>query len=627
MKVGVIVPYQEMAEVAKPILEEKNVDVVYFKLTDVSESVNEARKAIEAGAEVIISRGYQAYLIKEYTRIPVVELRIHSQEIGLQIKRAKQIINKERPHIGLVTYGDVLCDMSFMGELFDVQLDVVRFEKMEMVPSVVQKLIKNGVDIIIGGERCMQAAQMFGCPALVYKTSAEAVLEAIREVERISYATEIENQNRAQFETVLDNAFNGIIKINMEAQIIVINKLIEHIIGRTMDEVVGEPIEKIIPEIDLDVIQKVLSGKYDNYTVSITLKKQPWLLLIAPIQYENKITGAILSLQGIKEKIGRNKNQIKDMYLHGYVAETLFSDIKTSDSQMRHQIEKAKKYALSDRPVVIYAEEGTEYHMISEAIHNNSSRKEGPYVSVNLNSVPAEKQIELLFGSVDEEKTGAFSKAMYGTLFIKNLDCADLQVQNQIAKQLISRTITKTDLDNPGNYDVRIIASTKNKLHSLMKTGEFSEELFYLIQGFTIEVPSLRERKEDLLQFFLEVFKEMNEKYGKYLVLTQGAQKKVQNLEWPGNQMQIRTFCETLVLISDHRSVDEVMIKKLYDQLYPKTILKDGREQYVVYRSPEEEQLMQLLEKHHGNRKLIAEELGISVTTLWRRMKKYGIEE
>ena len=90
--------------------------------------------------------------------------------------------------------------------------------------------------------------------------------------------------------------------------------------------------------------------------------------------------------------------------------------------------------------------------------------------------------------------------------------------------------------------------------------------------------------------------------------------------------LQVKTFCERLVLTAQKRSIDEVMIQKLYAQLYPHIEEICGEKKIVIYKSPEAEELGELLEKHHGNRGVVAKELGISTTTLWRRMKKYGIE-
>ena len=108
--------------------------------------------------------------------------------------------------------------------------------------------------------------------------------------------------------------------------------------------------------------------------------------------------------------------------------------------------------------------------------------------------------------------------------------------------------------------------------------------------------------------------------------MTNGAEKRIEELGWPGNLVQMEAFCNRLVLTTEKRTIDEVLIQRLYDKLYPNLQVTEETETVVVYKSPEEEQIRHLLERFHGNRKMIAEELGISPTTLWRRMKKYGLD-
>ena len=105
-----------------------------------------------------------------------------------------------------------------------------------------------------------------------------------------------------------------------------------------------------------------------------------------------------------------------------------------------------------------------------------------------------------------------------------------------------------------------------------------------------------------------------------------GIDKKLQELKWTGNGIQLRSFCERLVLTAKKRMIDEVVLQNLYDELFPHVEESHGEKRILVYRSQETDELEELLERFHGNRKLVAEELGISTTTLWRRMKKYGIE-
>ena len=123
------------------------------------------------------------------------------------------------------------------------------------------------------------------------------------------------------------------------------------------------------------------------------------------------------------------------------------------------------------------------------------------------------------------------------------------------------------------------------------------------------------------VDFFL---KHWQEKYQRYVTLTQGARELLRSYEWPGNINQVKSLCQRVVLLAEKRTVDEVFIRRQLDQMAPR-ISDNG--QIVVYKDQRAVQLVQLLQKHSGNRQKVAQELGVSPTTLWRRLKKYGIDK
>ena len=632
MKIALLVPNQEMLDIAEGVIKELQIDIGYRKVIQTVDAVNEARQAVESGSHIVVARGYQAKLIKAYTNIPLVEMRLHAQEVGLLLKKAKAMVKKEVPGIGLIVFENMLCDMSHMEELFGVHLYIAYLDKIEDSTQKLYEMSKHHPDLIIGGEITCREAEKMGYPTLFYTSTKESIREALQAAKKMAYAAEAEKQNLAQFETVLDTSFNGIIKINAEGNIIVINKLVENLIGKNAEEVIGLSITDVFSEIDIMAVNSILQGKRENYTISVNIRRQAWMLMMAPIQYDEQITGAILSLQKVSGAVRKDKSLQRDMFLHGFVAQTTFRNIYTENQQMKNILETAKEYALSDSPVLLYGEEGSEYYLIAEAIHNNSTRKSGPFISVSTRGMDKDQQLQILFGGelgIDDaqsRKNGVFIKANHGTIFIKEIEHLTLRVQHQICRTLISQAITRTDARPMDNVDVRIMAFSRVNLRHLVKMGKFSEELFYLLQGLTLHIPGLNQRQEDLRHYFDRFMKEYSQKYNKHLSVTQGGYEKVQQLLWKGNLIQLRSFCERLVITSEKRSIDEVRIQNLYSELYPFVSEVEGEAKVVVYQSPEAAELSAILEKYHGNRNLAAKELGISTTTLWRRMKKYGIE-
>jgi transcriptional regulator with PAS, ATPase and Fis domain len=611
---------------------EQSLAISDIKLVRTEDAVDEARVSIEDGARVIVALGQQARLIKENSKVPVVEIRLHAQEIGLLLMQAKAMVNRSEPKVGLIAFDNMLCDMSHMEELFGVSLSILYMDKIEMIPQKLAEMAKKEPDIIIGGEMTCQEAEKMGYPNLHFRATQESVSEALRTAQKMADAVELKMQYAAQFETVLDTSFSGIIKVNLEGKIIVVNKAVENLIGKDSEDVIGLFVGDVFPEIDIKALNRILQGERDDYIVSVTLRNQAWTLMMAPIQYDEQITGAILSLHRASSSGQKDSKVQRDMLLQGYTASVTFRQIPTENQQMKEILERAKEYALSDSPVLICGEEGTEYYMIAEAMHNNSMRKDGPFISFSAMGMEKELQMQILFGGenvnedVQSRKNAIFARANHGTIFIKEIEHLTMQAQYQLCRTLASHTFTKTNVQPIRNLDVRVIVFSRENLHHLVKTGKVSEELYYLLSGLTLDIPGLNQRPEDLVYYFDKFVGEYSQKYKKRIVIADTVYAKIRKLSWKGNLIQLKSFCERLVLTAEKRRIDEGRVQNLYAKLYPHIREMEGDEQVVVYKSPEAAEVSAVLEKHRGNRTLAAKELGISTTTLWRRMKKYGIE-
>lgn len=532
-QIAILLPYEDMAETAQKVISENHYQIDYMKVIESENAVNEARTAAEQGADIIIARGYQAQLIKEYTNIPVVEMRFHAQEIGLLLQRAKKFSHKECPVIGLIAFENMLCDLSHMEELFDVRLRIAYMERIEEVPDILHSMKKEGVDCVIGGDTVNREAEKIGCLSIKFKATGESIGDAMERAKNMAYAVENEKRNAAQFETVLDTSFNGIIKINSSGRVIAINRLIENLLGKNMEDVKGELLYDIFPQIDRWIVDDILTGARENCSSSIEVRGRNWMFLAAPIQFDSQITGAILSLHAITEIVRKDRKLANDMLLHGFTAETRFPNIYTENETMRGVLETAREYSLSDSPVLIYGEAGTEYYQISEAIHNNSIRKGGPFVSVNISGLEDEKQMEVLFGSrngtygKNPQEKGAVVRANHGTLLIRDIEKLTIQAQCQLLRVILDGALNRTDALPMDNIDVRIIAAARKNLRYSVNKGQFQESLYYVLHGLTLEIPPLNRRSEDLQYYIDKYFKEFCRKYNKYLVITEGGYERL----------------------------------------------------------------------------------------------------
>jgi len=232
----------------------------------------------------------------------------------------------------------------------------------------------------------------------------------------------------------------------------------------------------------------------------------------------------------------------------------------------------------------------------------------------------------MLFGNYSTRKdTPACiaEMAQNGTLYLCNVDFMMLETQNKLLN-LIQGKFIHNGATSPVSANVRVIASAEHNLLERVENGEFRRDLFYALNVLSLDVPALRERREDIpgwLDYYLE---EYQEKYKRYLHLTNGARQFAKEYDWPGNLDQMNSVCERIVMLTEKRNVDEVFLRKQLEEVTP--LMTAKAEKVVLIQDPMALKISRLLSEHSGNREKVASELGISKTTLWRYMKKYGIE-
>ena len=221
---------------------------------------------------------------------------------------------------------------------------------------------------------------------------------------------------------------------------------------------------------------------------------------------------------------------------------------------------------------------------------------------------------------------GVFGMAENGTLMLQEIDKLSYTVQSNIYQAVRYRRVIQRNLERPIHVNTRLIATSEVDLWDLACEGRFRSDLYYLLAGLRIDLPPLKKRPEDLADILKKTFEETCETFHRYHVITSGGMQLLQSYDWPGNIIQVNSFMERLVLTATHRSIDESAIRHLWQQMFP---ARDPVEETRLpsNQSREAQRIAQALARNDGNRALTAQELGISTTTLWRKIKKLGIEQ
>lgn len=577
----------EMMEQARCASGSMGIPVMEMKLISTSDTVEEAKRAAENGIDIIIARGSQASLIKQYTEIPVVDIVLTGQEMGLLISQAKELLKKNDPVIGIVGYQNMFCNMQYFKQIFNVTILEYFVKFSEELPNAVDKAVSDGANLIIGGDLAIRRAQQIGVPFLFLASTQDSVNEAFRIAKMVAYARDLEKKTSAELTTLLDYSFNGIIKIDPDGKVVILNQIAKDLLNKDSSDVIGAPISSLIHEISSEMLKQVLTEGNNIHSLLLKMNNIEVAASVAPIKVKDEIHGAIISCHEIRKLEEINVKVRRELYESGCVAKYSFSLIGENSEPIRQVIETAKRYACNDAPVLISGETGTEKEMIAECIHNAGSRRQEAFVRINCSDLSIEEQ-QYLFHfdghpSSPKYKHSIVNIACNGTLFLDDTECLTKQNQRLLFNIMQKKTLIREENNFSHPVNIRVIAATGQNLFALTQSGGFCSELYYLLSTLTLNIPPLCERREDISYWLSTYLRKECEQYSRCLSLTKGARDLLENYNWPGNLIQLKSFCERLVLTASKRTIDEVFVRNSLYEIYPTVFQRGGKEQIVMY--------------------------------------------
>lgn len=320
-------------------------------------------------------------------------------------------------------------------------------------------------------------------------------------------------------------------------------------------------------------------------------------------------------------------------------AEANFSGICGGSEPMRTLFSKVRLVAQTDYTVLVQGETGTGKELIARAIHDNSLRREQPFVVINCAAIQTNLAESELFGhekgaftGADQRFKGVFEQADTGTLFLDEVGELSLEMQSKILRVLEYQTLRRVGGSEEIRADVRVVAATHRDLARMVEEGTFREDLYYRLMILPLEIPSLRERMDDI-RVLSEMFLKMHSG-SRRLMFTENALAKLQGHTWPGNVRELRntilrtvTLAASEVLDADdilfiHRPVTPGLIESQVSPSAKDMIQKRLEEQKALERN----QIVSALVEAAGDKLQAAEKLGVARSTLFRKIKEYGIQ-
>ena len=442
------------------------------------------------------------------------------------------------------------------------------------------------------------------------------------------------------WKTIVDTLRDGLMVIDAQGNIVAANPAAERLTGYAADELVG----KSCRILNCDGCKIIGRGQAHQWCAlyqkgSIREKKclithknrhTVHIMKSASVLYDENGApiGAVETMSDISENV-RQRQEIVSLRKTYQLDDGYFGIIGKS-IVMQRMFELIENVAATEAPVMIQGESGTGKEMVARAVHEASERKNKPFIKVNCAALNENLLESELFGHVkgaftgaDRTRIGRFEAAHQGTIFLDEIGDIPLSIQVKLLRVLEDKRIERVGDHKPIPVDVRVITATNKNLDEMVKDRHFREDLFFRINVFPLYCPSLRERIEDLPLIVQHFIKRNNTTASKKILgLTSEALEKLMGHDWPGNVRELRNSIEYAFVLCPGGGIGVV---HLPSKIVMPTLGRASQHRDDPTFLTEREKLLKILRQVKGNQSEAARILGVSRVTIWKRIKKYGI--
>lgn len=642
ISVLLIAPYPEFAAKFAQLFEEHGqvmdraeYDRETYNLRVVVAGGIEELPSLDFDAEVIISRGFVARDLrrKDYY-IPVVEVPVAASDLVQCLQRAHTTYGCSR--IAVVGSSNMVMGVEKLSEIFGMEIEQHVLADREEIDTCLGEIRRAGISVVIGGVRTCEHAGRLGFDTVLLESGKEAIWHSITEAKRLAYISREEEKKSQNLKAIFENAFEGIIALDPDGLIEVLNPAAARILTVEPARAIGKPVLEILPYPQLECL---LDDACDEASEIIKHESGAFTVTCAPILVRNDRIGRFLILQEV-ERIQELEKKIREkIYQRGLVVKHTFEDIIGGGRKIKEIIQKAKKFSQVDSNIIIVGETGTGKELFAQSIHGYSRRRQGPFVAVNCAALSESLLESELFGYVEGAFTGAskggkpglFELAHRGTLFLDEISEIPSPLQGRLLRAIQEKEIRRLGDDRVIPVDVRIIAAANRDLQVLVEDGRFREDLYYRLDILELDLPPLRDRREDipaLLAYWIR-------KYGLQFKMEESrisprAAEILSGYDWPGNIRHLRNICERLVVLSQCEVIDAKDVESVLSTMSPSMpaategVLRPAG-LHDEMRELERGRILQALRYSAFNKIKAAERLGMSRTTLWRRMRELNV--
>lgn len=586
----------------------------------------------ERPIDVVVSAGSNGAYLRQHLDTPVVLVKVGGFDLLQALARARQISSR----IGLLTYEGMAPDLSPFGALFDLGLVQQTYRSEEEARERVVQFKQAGVPVVVGPGLVADLADQAGLTG-VFLYSVDAVREALEDAVEVARASRIEQAKRERLSTILAQLSDGVIAVDRSERIQTLNPAMAQWLGISPAQWQGRVLSEVCPELGL---QHTLRLAVPDLEKIERVKGKVLIVNRMPIVEQGVLTGAVLSCQDpiSIQRVDRHiRTRIKPMAAASRYELGQF--LGQSEAAVRVR-ELGQHCARSEATVLLIGESGTGKELIAQGIHVASERREMPFVAVNCAAVSETLLESELFGYEDGAFTGArrggkvglFEAAHNGTIFLDEIGEMPHHLQNRLLRVLQEREVLRIGATEPTPVNVRVIAATHRDLQERVAQGAFRLDLYYRLNILRVDVPALRDRLADLGLIAQAIHHRVCARLGlderRTAAWVDALVAQSGGYAWPGNVRELENLIErvlayagtlprsdSVATVVSLRHVAPELFAPVERQAPPWVDLHAGTLE------AERRHIEQVLQACAGDRTAAARQLGISRTTLWRKLR------
>lgn len=626
-KVAMIFSNLHAYNTAKDILARHQINLI-CELTSFHNIGNVAATLVSNGAKVIICRGDAARRqVQNRISVPTISVKYSFSDFASAIDLARQ-------------YGSRIIFLAFTQDLFDtakrenffwnVQTTLVHVRNYDDARREIRKLLPSGIDVIVGGQTAISIGEEFHIPSVLVQANENAIYEALEEAFQSLQIAEERELRYNTMSLIIESASHGMLTVDSDGVISHLNLGACRLLNLSKD-IIGQQYRQYFPF--SDIIAQTLEGKtFHNYLFDYN---DSYLILSSsPVLLGGNPHGMVMNIQGGND-VQSLENKIRRRVAHNtHIAKHTLSDILGTSIPILQAKRLAALYAQADSTVLITGESGTGKELFAQSIHNAGPRRNYPFVAVNCAAIPDSLLESILFGyekgaftgASTEGKEGIFEQAHNGTIFLDEIGEIPHSIQIRLLRVIQEREVTRVGGKTVIPVNIRIIVATNRDLFSEMKHGNFRLDLYYRLNVLSLHIPALNERPEDIPVLAENFARTLCRKHlRKEFHFDDSALDVLIRHTYHGNIRELQNIIERVSILCPETIIHAADI---YAALhYSPGTHQTGKEAAAdLPEIPIQAQKIQAAllaaDGNHGN---AAAALGISRTTLWRKMKKYGL--